>query len=215
MSKSIRVILIGSAILALVTLAGLSVKAFSQGNAEAGSASLDLAFQEQPAGRAARPFIQERQRENLAQALGISPEELDEARWAAHLATLADAVEEGHLAQQAADRLLARAVVRQMASRDELIAAGVGITVDELPAAREEGKTARQLVDELGLDATAIGQNLAAFLEDLFLQAARDGLISDEQAQRILDDELLDRLAQGLWRPWSRLHRPANPGGRR
>jgi hypothetical protein len=233
MSKHKRAILITGAIVALVALAGLSVVAFAQGEAEAtpgepatgpsfeilngqrtGPAALELAFQEMPADQPARQFIRERMRENLAQALGVSPDALDEARWTAFLATLDDAVAEGHLAQQAADRLVAQAIIRQSATHEELIAAGLGITVDELQAARQEGKTVRQLVDDLGLDATTIGQNLAAFLEDLILQAAGDGQISDQQAQRILDDEFLDRLARGLWRPWLRPHRPAPLRGR-
>lgn len=231
MSKRQRVIVIGSAVLALVALAALSVAAFAQGPAEdaagdplsalnldlladeqAGTASPDLALQEPPGNRAARPFIQQRMRENLAQALAVTPEELDDARWTAFLATLEDAVEEGYLAQQAADRVLAQALIRQTASRDELIAAALGITVAKWQAAREEGQTVSQLVDELGLDATTIGQNLANFLEALIQGAAEDGLIGDEQAQRFLDDELLDRLARGLWRPWLRPHRPASRG---
>lgn len=233
MRKHKRFILIGSAIVALVALAGLTVAAFAQGEAEAapdesllgpslellageqsGPAALEMALQGAPGDRPARQFIPERMRENLAQALGISPEALDEARWTAFMTTLDDAVEEGYLAQQAADRMVAQAIIRQSASRDELIAAGLGITVDELQAAREEGKTVRQLLDELGLDATTIGQNLAAFLEGLIQQAADDGLIDDQQGQRILEDEFLDRLARGLWRPWLRPHRPA-PGARR
>ena len=233
MLKHKRFILIGSALVALLALAGLTVVAFAQGEAEAtpadssldpsfdlldgeqvGPAALDLAFQRAPGDRPARQFIQQRMRENLAQALGISPEALDDARWTAFLATLDDAVEEGYLAQQAADRMVAQAVIRQTTNRDELIAAGLGITVDQLQEAREEGKTVRQLVDELELDATTIGQNLAAFLEDLILQAADDGLIGDQQAQRILEDEFLDRLARGLWRPRLRPHRPAPTGQR-
>ena len=224
MSKHKHLILIGSAISALVALAGLTVVAFAQGETEQALdspsqrysfeimdngtqvdlASLELAFQEPEAGREAKSFIRQRMPENLAQALGITLEELDNARWTALVATLDDAVEEGYLAQRAADRIVAQAIIRQTASREELIAAGLGITVAELQAAREEGKTPRQLVEELGLDATTIGQNLAAFLEDLILQATEDGLINDVQAQRILDDELLDRLARGLWRPWLR-----------
>ncbi len=233
MLKNKRFILIASAIAALVALAGLTVVAFAQAEAQAapgqplpgpgldlpdgqqvGPAALDLAFQAAPGQGPARQFIHERMRENLAQALSISPEALDEARWTAFLTTLDDAVAEGVLAQQAADRLVAQAVIRQSATRDELIAAGLGITVDELSAARDEGKTVPQLVDELGLDATTIGQNLAAFLEELFLQAADDGLISEQRAERILEDEFLDRLARGLWRPWLRPHRPAPRGPR-
>ena len=45
------------------------------------------------------------------------------------------------------------------------------------------------------------------------LQAAEEGLISEEQATRILDDDLLDRLARGLWRPWLRPHQSQNDRG--
>jgi hypothetical protein len=230
MMKHKQIILIGSAIVALVALAGLSVVAFAQGATDAtpgeplsapglellggDQATLDPAAQIAPGDRPARQFMRERMRENLAQALGIAPEALDEARWSAFLATLDEAVAEGYLAQQAADRLVAQALIRQSATRDELIAAGLGITVDELQEARQEGKTVRQLVDDLGLDATTIGQNLAAFLEDLILQAASDGQINEQQAQRFLEDEFLDRLARGLWRPWLRPHRPAPLGDR-
>jgi hypothetical protein len=230
MSKNKRIILIGSAILAMVALSGLAVVAFAQGEADPSPAELvpglnlemldeavggpdavDLAVQASPGDRPVRQFIRERMRENLAQSLGISPEALDDARWTAFVAALDDAVEESYLAQQQADRLVAQALIRQMTTRDELIAAGLGITAGEWQAAREDGKTVRQLVDELGLDATTIGQNLASFLEELIQQAADDGLISDQQAQRILDDQFLDRLARGLWRPLPRRLRPNMP----
>lgn len=230
-----RIILIVAAGLAIVALAGLSVVAFAHGDAQPALqvpsaessfetigygdrvdlAMLDLAFQEPESDQEARPFVRQRMRENLAQALGITPEQLDQARWTALITTLDDAVEEGYLAQRAADRLVAQALIKQTIDRDQLIAAGLGITVAELQASREEGKTPGQLVEELGLDATTIGQNLATFLEELILEAAENGLISDQQAARILDDELLDRLARGLWRPWLHPQRPPAPRDRR
>lgn len=228
MLKHKRFILVGGAVLALVTLTALTVAAFAQADVEntvvepapdlalelpgghfAAPEALSADFQDQADRRPARQFIQEKLRENLAEALGVTPEQLDEARWTAYLATLEDAVEEGVLSQQAADRMVAQALIRRTAGREEIIAAGLGITVADLQAAQEEGKTVPQLVDELGLDATTIGQNLAAFLEELILAAADEGLISDAQAARILDDELLDRLARGLWRPWRQPQRPA------
>ncbi|MGD2078187.1 MAG: hypothetical protein PVH18_07370 [Chloroflexota bacterium] len=234
MLKHKRTILFAGAILALVALAGLSLVAFAQGEAEsseyqplsgaslgfldgerAALALLDPTFQEPPADQATRPFLKQRMRQNLAEALGISPEALDDARWAAFLATLEDAVAEGYLTQQMADRRVAQALIRQTTSREQLIAAGLGITVEELQAAHEAGTSVRQLVDDMGLDATTIGQNLATFLEDLLLQAADDDLIGDQQAQRILEDEFLDRLARGLWRPWLQPHRPLAPRIRR
>lgn len=227
MFKQERLIFIGGAILALMALAGLTMVAFAQGKKEApssapspglnfdildgdqlGSVALDPAFQEPAGDLGASKFIHRKMRENLAQALDITPEELDEARWTAFLATLDDGVEEGYLAQKAADRMVAQAIIRRTADREELIAAGLGISVAELQAAREQGKTPRQLATELGLDGQAIGQNLATALEQLLQQAAEDGLIDDVRLERILDDDLLERLAQGQWRPWLRQQRP-------
>ena len=227
MTKHKRSILIGCALLAVIALAGLTVVAFAQGEAapsfarpslapgfdivnsdQAALFAPDLFFQEQATGRGARPFAQDKMRENLAQALGITPEELDAARWQAWLATLEDAVEEGHLAPKKADRLLTLAVLKQTTGRDALIAAGLDITVAELEEARAEGKTPQQLAAELGLDAAMVGQNLAAALEQIVQQAVEDGLINEDQATRILDGDLMQRLAQGQWRPWLRHRQP-------
>jgi len=151
MLKHKRFILIGGAVLALMTLSALTVAAFAQAEVEhavadpapdlvlelpggqiAAPATLDAARQDQPDGRPARRFIRERLRENLADALGVTPEQLDEARWTAYLATLEDAVEEGVLSQQAADRMVAQAVIRRTAGREEIIAAGLGIDLVEV-----------------------------------------------------------------------------------
>ena len=69
----------------------------------------------------------------------------------------------------------------------EVIAQVLGISVDELAAAREEGKNIRQLAAELGLDGPTIRENMKAVREATILQAAADGVITEEQAELLLN----------------------------
>lgn len=126
----------------------------------------------------------------LAEALGITVEELQAAYAAASSAALDQAVAEGFLSEEQADMMKARSALKEYVNSDELLSAALGISVDELQAARDEGKKMSALIDELGLDGEELKQALQAAYEDVVEQAVRDGVITQDQANQILSGSL-------------------------
>jgi ribosomal protein S20 len=119
----------------------------------------------------------------LADALGLSVEELQAARQEALETTLEQAVEEGVLSEERAEIMLARAALAATLDPDAILAQVLGITTDDLQAARDEGKTLAELVEELGLDPATIRDNMVATREQVIQQAVGDGVITPEQAE--------------------------------
>jgi hypothetical protein len=124
--------------------------------------------------------------EALAGALDITVEELESAQQEAHAVVIEQALEEGIISEEQADLMLATAELKATIDLDALVAEALGITVETLEEAREEGKTIRDLVEELGLDATTVGENLKAARIAALEQAVADGIITQEQADQIL-----------------------------
>lgn len=75
----------------------------------------------------------------------------------------------------------------EIIDRDTLLADVLGITVEELAAARDSGTHLDQLIEDLGLDAESVRQNLESARDAAIEQAVTDGLITDEQAALILN----------------------------
>lgn len=138
----------------------------------------------------------------LAQALGITVEELDAAREAANQAAIAQAVAEGIITQEQADQMLARRNLQSYLDRDVLLAKALGMTVEELQAAYADGKTLSTLMEEKGLDAATVRQALQAAYTEAIAQAVADGVITQEQADQMED-------GHGMW-----FGGPMMPGGR-
>ena len=123
----------------------------------------------------------------LADELNITVDELVTARQAARLTVIQQAADEGLISQERADLMLARAAMQGYIDRDEVIAQVLGITVAELDAAREEGKNIRDLAAELELDGPTIRENMKAIREATILQAEAEGIITEEQAELLLN----------------------------
>lgn len=123
----------------------------------------------------------------LADALGITEEELQAAYSQAHQAGVQQALDEGLITQEEADQILARHQLRNYLDRDELTATALGITTEELQAARDEGKPLSVLIYELGLEPATVRTNMQAAFEAAIQQAVTDGVISQEQADEILN----------------------------
>ena len=66
------------------------------------------------------------------------------------------------------------------------IAGALGISVDELAAARAEGKSLATLADELGVDLADVQAAVQAVVEEAVTQAVADGTITQAQADQIL-----------------------------
>ncbi|TET86041.1 MAG: hypothetical protein E3J37_00520 [Anaerolineales bacterium] len=86
------------------------------------------------------------------------------------------------------------------------VAEALGISVEELQAARTEGKTLSDLAEELGVDLEVVRAARQAALEEAVQQAVEDGFVTQEQAEKILSHE-------GHWRP--RGQRGDDPGHER
>ena len=122
----------------------------------------------------------------LAEALGITVEELQAAKEQAHLAGIQQMIDEGFLTQPQADLMIARVKLNSYIDRDALTAKALGITVEELQAARDEGKPMFQLMQELGLDPAAVRTAMNTAYQEAVQQAVTDGVITQEQADIIL-----------------------------
>lgn len=146
----------------------------------------------------------------LADALGITIEELDAAYQKAQEAAIAQAVTDGLLTQEEADQLLANDFGRHghgfLGDQDTYLAAALGITVEELQAAELTAQaakladmvaagtltqeqadlmTAQQAVQNY-LDQDAISQMLQEVYATAVAAAVADGVITQAQADQLL-----------------------------
>lgn len=105
-------------------------------------------------------------------------------------AAIQQAVIDGTLTQAQADRILEqiemRVLAHELIDRQVLVAAALGMTVDELEAARADGKTLADLAAEQGMDMSAIRTAVQAGREAVIAQALNDGTITQEQADWLL-----------------------------
>lgn len=121
----------------------------------------------------------------LAEALGISVEELQAAQEQAFELGLEDAIANGNLTAEQADLMRAQRALKDYIDREALTAQALGISVEELQAARDEGTRIPDLLDELGLTAEEFRTTLQAAHEAALQQAVEDGVITAEQAEAL------------------------------
>jgi hypothetical protein len=124
----------------------------------------------------------------LADALGVTVEELQTAQEAAHQAALEQALEEGLITQEQADRMLSLRAVRGYLNREALLAEALGMSVAELQAAYEEGATLSTLMADRGLDAAALREALNEAHNAALARAVADGVVTQEQADELQQD---------------------------
>ncbi|MGC9522811.1 MAG: hypothetical protein ACP5HG_13130 [Anaerolineae bacterium] len=129
----------------------------------------------------------------LANALGISVEELQAAREAANQAAVDQAVEEGFITEEEAAEMQARKALQSYLDRDALLAEALGMSVDELQAAYADGETLSSLMESLGLDAVTVRENLLDAHEVALDRAVADGVITAEEADELRDTPMLGR----------------------
>jgi ribosomal protein S20 len=132
----------------------------------------------------------------LAEALGITVEKLQTAREQANEAAIAQAIEKGIITQEQADQMQSRKDLMSYLDQNTLLAKGLGISVEELQAAREEGKTLTDLLADSGLDAVTLRTKIQEATEAAIAQAVKDGVITQEQA-----DQMKDRPSLGFGAP--------------
>jgi hypothetical protein len=122
----------------------------------------------------------------LAEALGITVDELEAAQEQAHAAAIQQALDQGLITQEQADWMSSRMKLRDYLDRDALTAQALGITVEELQQARTDGKPLAVLIYELQLDPATVRINMQSAYEAAIQQAVTDGVITQEQADQIL-----------------------------
>lgn len=123
----------------------------------------------------------------LADELEISVEELRAARQASWISAVEQIQAEDLISDDRAELMLARVAMAGYVQPDQLVAGILGITVDELADAREEGKTIREVAAELGLDWPTLRDNIRSVHEETIQQAVEDGIITAEQAALLLN----------------------------
>jgi hypothetical protein len=135
--------------------------------------------------------------ENLAEALGITVQQLEEAQEQAFAASVADAVAAGQITQEQADQILANRALKSYVDRRTILATALGMTADELEAALAEGQSMSDLMDEKGIDAATLQANAQAAYEAAVQQAVTDGVITQAQADEILAEDGFNLFGHG------------------
>jgi hypothetical protein len=121
----------------------------------------------------------------LADELGITVQELQAAQEAAQQAAIDQALEQGLITEEQAADMEARRALQSYLDRDAFLAQALGMTVEELRAAFDEGKTPRDLMQERDLDPQTVRESIEAAVEAALAQAVADGVITQEQADEI------------------------------
>lgn len=122
--------------------------------------------------------------EALAEALGISVEELQAAREKIMADRLAQPLEDGTLTQEQADNIQAMQAVKEVIDREAILAEVLGMTVEELEVAREDGSLYDILANITPAD---LQEQTQAAMETAVNQAVADGAITQAQADLIIE----------------------------
>jgi hypothetical protein len=122
----------------------------------------------------------------LADALGITVVELEAAQEEARATLIEQAEADGLITAEQADLLLSLPELRTYMDREAWLASALGMSVEDLQAALEDGARLPALIEELGLDPAAVHESVQAARAEAIQQAADDGVISQAQADEIL-----------------------------
>jgi lambda repressor-like predicted transcriptional regulator len=121
---------------------------------------------------------------DLSEQLGLSVVELQAAQQAAREQSLARALADGRISQEQADLMTAGQALREYVDRETIMAGAMGITVDELTAAREDGSL-RDLM--ASIDRDELHASMQEAIEAAVAQAVADGVITQEQADLLAE----------------------------
>ena len=132
-------------------------------------------------------------KELIAAELGVTVDELDAAQTAVQETMLAQLVEDGVITQEQLDEMVEmralRGLARDIFNREDaqaVIAEALGLTVEELAAAHEDGTRLPELADEQGVDMETVMTAVSDARTAAFEQAVADGLLTQEQADQLL-----------------------------
>ena len=125
----------------------------------------------------------------LADALGITLDELHDAHNVARDAMLEAAVDQGFVSEEQVEMMQARSALMEYIDHDAILAEALGISIEDLQEAREDDKSLSTLFDELGLEPEAVREATQAAHEKAVEEAVGAGVITQDQADQILEGE--------------------------
>jgi hypothetical protein len=146
----------------------------------------------------------------LAEALGITVEELEAAQQEAREARIAQLVEDGVLTLDQANLMLAMDALKKNIDRGALMAGVLGLSAEEFEAAREDG-TLRDLLADI--TPAELQEKTQAAFEDALQQAVEDNVITAEQAE-LIRENMGEGFGFGGHRGFGGHARPGGFGGR-
>jgi hypothetical protein len=121
----------------------------------------------------------------FAKALGVTVEQLRNARETAFTNNINQAVADGELAPKQAERMRAWHSLRPYLNPKAIAARVLEMTPEQLQAAFDQGQTLWDLAAERHLDLPAAITKLRAAFQAIVQQAVADGAITQEQAAEI------------------------------
>jgi hypothetical protein len=124
----------------------------------------------------------------LADALGITVEQLSAAREQAQSARLAQAVADGVITQEEADQMAARQALQAYIDPQTIMVDALGISTETLQTYQDDGLTLSEILAQTGQTASEYVAARQAAYETYVQKAVSDGVITQAQAdQAILD----------------------------
>ena len=146
----------------------------------------------------------------LAEALGITVEELEAAQQEAREARIAQLVEDGVLTLDRANLMLAMDALKGYVDRGALMAEVLDLTVEEFEAAREDGSLRDLLAN---ITPAELQEKTQAAFEEALQQAVDDNVITSEQAD-LIRENMADGAGFGPHHGFGGHARPGGFGGR-
>lgn len=122
----------------------------------------------------------------LANALGVTVDELSAAREKAQAARIAQAVTDGVITQEEADQMAARQALQAYIDPQTITAEALGISVDTLQTYQGEGQTMSEILAQTGQTASEFVAARQAAYEAAVQKAVTDGVITQAQADQAI-----------------------------
>jgi len=139
--------------------------------------------------------------ELLAEELDITVDELTAAREAAQAKALEQALDDGVITEEQYENVQTRMALQAYLDPQALMAEALGVDADEL-----SDKTLDEWMEDLDLDRETLMERMEAARESAIDQAIADGVITEEEADDLKDQDCGPRSGFGM--------RPGGFGGR-
>lgn len=134
---------------------------------------------------ATEDMTREEKMELFATQLGLTVAELEAAHDAAEDAAIAEALANGDITQEQVDLREAKEAFKEVFDKKEAVAGILGTTVEELEAAKEDGASKEEILEEAGLSRDEFKAAMEEAKAAALAEAVANGDITAEQAELI------------------------------